>query len=55
MPIANAIDGAVETHVITLRVVCKSAAISGSDADRSVVGNELENTPTINTPRTYHR
>ena len=55
MPIENAIAGAVETHVMTLRLVCRSAAIFGSDAESSVVGNALENTPTMSTPRTNHR
>src|SRR5690242_6105564 len=51
MPTANAIAGAVCTHVITDVDVSRSRAMAGNDADSNVDGNALENTPTSRTVR----
>jgi hypothetical protein len=55
MPIAKAMAGAVCTHEITAVLVPRSFAMSGRDADSSVVGKALEKTPTISTTSTYQR
>ena len=55
VPTAMAISGAVCTQLTALSEVVRSVAISGSDADRTVMGKLVEAIPAMVSPSTAQR